>query len=144
MSASRFVTSAVFKLWPSRTLVVQFPQLLPPDRCSHSRRFFSYCCNSSSNRQFQQRWPSLLAFSSHPSTLLSTTRCFSQKPSETTTTTTTAAKPILGTFQGLGIAEQVQQQQTESATGGAGSSNSEDEEEAKRKKEAEASWRAMK
>jgi len=145
MSASRFVTSAVFKLRPSRTLVVQFSQLLPPDRCSHSRRFFSYFCNSSSNRQFQQRWPSLLAFSSHPSTLLSTARCFSQKPGETTTTTTTAAKPILGTFQGLGIAEQVQQQQTESADGaGAGSSNSEDEEEAKRKKEAEASWRAMK
>jgi hypothetical protein len=86
----------------------------------------------------------LLAYSSRSSTLLSSTRCFSQKPVETTTTSTTsaAAKPILGTFQGLGIAEQVHQQQSESAAGGAGSSD--EEEEAKRKKEAEASWRAMK
>ena len=141
--SARIVTSAVFKLWPTRTLVVQFPQLLPPDRCSHSRRLFSYFCNSSSSRQFQQRWPSLLAYSSRTSTLLSSTRCFSQKPVETSTTSTTsaAAKPILGTFQGLGIAEQVNQHQSESAAGGAGS---DEEEEAKRKKEAEASWRAMK
>lgn len=85
---------------------------------------------------------------SSSSTLLSTIRCFSQKPVDTattTTTTTTAAKPILGTFQGLGIAEQVQQQQTESAASDAGRTSSEDDdEEAKRKKEAEASWRAMK
>ena len=65
---------------------------------------------------------------------------------ETTNTATT--KPILGKFQGLGIAGQVQQQHCETATDGAvgskRSGGSVEEEEAKRKKEAEASWRAMK
>ena len=146
MAAFKICTSAAFKLWPTaRTLahVQQFPQLLPPDPSyTYSRRLFSfYCSNSSSSRR--QVSSQLLSNYSLTSSL---SRCFSEKTGETTNTTTT--KPILGTFQGLGIAGQVQQQQAETATDGAAGSKSsggsDEEEEAKRKKEAEASWRAMK
>ena len=145
MAAFKICTSSAFKLWPTaRTLarVQQFPQLLPPDPSyTYSRRFFSfYCSNSSSRRHVSSQLLSNYSLTS------SLSRWFSEKTGETTNTATT--KPILGTFQGLGIAGQVQQQHCETATDGAvgskRSGGSVEEEEAKRKKEAEASWRAMK
>ena len=146
MAAFKICTSSAFKLWPTaRSLarVQQFPQLLPPDRSyTYSRRFFSfYCSNSSSRRHVSSQLLSNYSLTS------SLSRWFSEKTGETTNTATT--KPILGTFQGLGIAGQVQQQQqaetaTDGAAGSKSSGGSDEEEEAKRKKEAEASWRAMK
>lgn len=78
-------------------------------------------------------------------------RCYSQKPDETQTTSKpAAASPILGSFQGLGIAGEVLKSQDETEgkkstlSGQQQQNNSEEDEEAKKKKEAEASWRTMK
>nr|CAH0099482.1 unnamed protein product [Daphnia galeata] len=78
-------------------------------------------------------------------------RCYSQKPDETQTTSKPAtASPMLGSFQGLGIAGEVLKSQDETEgkkstlSGQQQQNNSEEDEEAKKKKEAEASWRTMK